>query len=252
MIFVISNNQALPSSKSTPVLITVCSLDQQCWVSPGAGQKSRTSGPTLALRNQNMHFNMIPQVICMQGFEKLCFSFVEIYLSVTAAYFLYGEPHGRWPPASHSSYEKSTWVLGILVGGSFQPITGQLMQLLAAIIGHHSSPDVSGICTQVFNPFLQWRQVLSQKCLFSFLLHHSIFTRMEKLWIIIFFLKWAATAFLKVECTCHSTACNCSKSCRWPGDYYSAECYYFPQSKCIDLDFIHIKGKKSPDNEIEF
>lgn len=80
MIFVISNNQALPYSKSTLVLITVCFLASSVECHQGAGQKSRTSGPTLALRNQNMHFNKIPQVICMQGFEKLCFSFVEIYL----------------------------------------------------------------------------------------------------------------------------------------------------------------------------
>lgn len=73
--------------------------------------------------------------------------------------------------------------VGMLAGGSFQPITGQLMQLLAAIIGHHRSPDDAGICRQeVLLPAFQGGGLpFLKKYLFSFPLHHSIFTRMEKL-----------------------------------------------------------------------
>lgn len=46
-----------------------------------------------------------------------------------------------------------------------------------------------------FYPIPSRGQVFSQKYLFSFLLHHSIFTRMEKLWII---------SFSKVNCYCLS------------------------------------------------
>lgn len=65
----------------------------------------------------------------------------------------------------------------MLARGSFQAVTGQLMQLLAAIIGHHCSPDDAGICRQeVLLPALQGgRLPFSKKCPFSFPLHHSIF-----------------------------------------------------------------------------
>lgn len=43
---------------------------------------------------------------------------------------------------------KRAWGAGMLAGGTFQPVTGQLMRLLAAIIGHHCSPDASGIGRQ--------------------------------------------------------------------------------------------------------
>lgn len=75
------------------------------------------------------------------------------------------------PPTSYSAYEKSTSELGILVGGSFQPVACQLMQLLATVIGHHCSPDASGICEHSFYPVCSTAQLSSQKCLFSFLLH---------------------------------------------------------------------------------
>lgn len=116
----------------------------------------------------------------MQRFEKPSFFFVEIGVSVTAASFLYGEPHGRWPPPSYSTPEKSTSELGILVGGSFQPVAGQLMQLLATIIGHHGSPDASGIFKHSFYPVLSTAQVSSHKYLFSFLLHQFDFHRNGK------------------------------------------------------------------------
>lgn len=139
----------------------------------------------------------------------------RIDIPVTAAHFLYGEPHGSWPPsAPHSVYEKSARVLGILVGGSFQPITGQLVQLLAAIIGHHFSPDASGICKQVFIPFLQGGRFSPRSTYFlSFCI--ILFLREWKSFELSVFLKWTATAFLKAECICHSAARNCSKS--WPG-----------------------------------
>lgn len=50
-----------------------------------------------------------------------------------------------------------------------------------------------------FYPIPSTGQVFSQKDLFSFLLHHSIFTRMEKSFELSVFLKWTDTAFLKVE-----------------------------------------------------
>ena len=117
---------------------------------------------------------------------KPSFSSVEIDFSVIAAYFLSGEPHGVWPPASHPAYEKSTSELGILVGGSFQPITGQLMQLLAAIIGNHCSPDASDICTQVFTPFLQQGRFSPRRtCFLSFCIIRFS-PEWKKLWIISF------------------------------------------------------------------
>lgn len=134
----------------------------------------------------------------MQQLEKLSFSFAEIDFSVPAAHFLSGEPHGRWPPASHSAYEKRTTELGILVGGSFQPISGQLMQLLAAIIGHHCSTDASDICKQVFTPFLQWGRFYPWGPVF-FPLASFDFHQNRKSSELSVFLKWTVTAFLKAE-----------------------------------------------------
>lgn len=156
------------------------------WMSPGACWKHRPSGPISDLRKQNLYFSKAPRCLnasvgkvslFLGGNRLLCHS---CSLSV-------GRTPWSWPPtASHSAYEKSTRDLGILVGGSFQPITGQLMQLLAAIIGRH--------CSHMLLASAHWRgppcppagQVFSQKYLFSFPLHHSIFTRMKKLWFISF------------------------------------------------------------------
>lgn len=102
-------------------------------------------------------------------------------------------------------------MLGILAGGSFQAITGQLMQLLAAIIGHRRSPHAPGICTQVSPHSVNGAGVLPEVPICFASAPFDLWQNGKALNDFVF-LKRAPTAALKVERTRHAAACNCRRS----------------------------------------
>lgn len=124
-----------------------------------------------------------PRVIWMQQLEKLSFSFVEIDFSTTAAHFLSGEP--LW---------KVTSCLSLCLWKEHQRVRDPGWRQLST---HSWSINAAFSCTYwtswiprcfwhlqtSFYPIPSTGQVFSQKNLLSSLLPHSIFTRMEKLWI---------------------------------------------------------------------
>lgn len=108
---------------------------------------------------------------------------------------------------------------------------------------------------RVFSHFFKGAGFLSLRSTYFLFFCIILFLREWKSFEWSVFLKWTVTASLKAEHICHSTARNCRKS--WPGDYYTAECYYFLWGKVFFLYYYYYlvcmpREEKNPDNETEF
>lgn len=200
---------------SRPLLITVWSLDQQFGVTRELVRNAESQAPPW----------LSPVKICIltrspgdvnAGVWKakplLCGNTLLSHSSLLSAW---GTP---WKVASCLS--RCLWKehLNIRHPG-WRQLSTHHWSINAAFSGNYWTsllPACSWHLHVGLTPFLQWGRFSPRStyflcfCTIRFSAEWKSFE-----WSV--FLKRAPTAFLKVECTCHSAACNCRESCGWPG-----------------------------------
>ena len=180
MIFKTNNNEPLPYSSPRP-----CSSQCSPWTSwvsishPGACQKCRISGLTLDLWSQNLFFNRIPRWSEGSSWKAKLFLCRNRLLCHSCLLLIW-----RTPQRVTSRLSPCLWK-------EHQRVRDPRWRQLST---HHWSINAAFSCNYwislfprcfwhlhtSFYPIPSTGQIFSQKDLFSFLLHHSIFTRMEK------------------------------------------------------------------------